>query len=108
MTDIQQITAPELARRLAAGDPVQLLDVREDWEYAFNRIPGSRLCPMSQLPVWAAELDPAQEYVIYCHHGIRSMHACAYLRSKGFTRLVNLIGGIDAWSHEVDPTVPLY
>jgi Rhodanese-related sulfurtransferase len=108
MAEIQQITAHELAQRLAAGDDVQLLDVREDWEYAFNRIPGSRLCPMSRLPEWAATLDPSQEYILYCHHGIRSMHACAYLQSRGFTRLVNLIGGIDAWSREVDPSVPLY
>lgn len=108
MTDIQQITPAELAQRLAAGETVNLLDVREAWEYSFNRIPGGQLYPMSELPVWATKLDPTQEYVIYCHHGIRSLHACAYLRSKGFTRLVNLIGGIDAWSHEVDPTVPLY
>ncbi|MGQ9896032.1 MAG: rhodanese-like domain-containing protein [Acidobacteriota bacterium] len=108
MADIEQITATELAQRLAADETVQLLDVRENWEYAFNRIPGSRFYPMSQLPTWATELDRTREYIIYCHHGIRSMQVCTYLRSQGFTRLVNLIGGIDAWSREVDPAVPLY
>ncbi len=108
MAEITHLTAPELARRLAAGESVNLLDVRERWEYALNQIPGSRLTPMSELPEWAQQLDPTQEYILYCHHGIRSLHACAYLRSRGFTRLVNLAGGIDAWSREVDPTVPLY
>ncbi|OYT73676.1 MAG: sulfurtransferase [Chloracidobacterium sp. CP2_5A] len=105
---MQQITAAKLAERLAAGDSVNLLDVREAWEYDFNRIPGGQLRPMSEMPDWATKLNPAEEYVVYCHHGIRSLHACAYLRSKGFARLVNLAGGIDAWSREVDPTVPLY
>ncbi|MFQ3582776.1 MAG: rhodanese-like domain-containing protein [Chloracidobacterium sp.] len=108
MTDIQHITATELAQRLADGQPVNLLDVREAWEYDFNRIPGGTLHPMSDMADWATKLDPAQAYVIYCHHGIRSMHACAYLRRRGFTQLFNLVGGIDAWSREVDPTVPLY
>jgi rhodanese-related sulfurtransferase len=57
---------------------------------------------------WAGTLDPADEIVVMCHHGIRSAQVCAFLARQGFRKLSNLAGGIDRWSHEVDPRVPLY
>ncbi len=108
MEAIQQLSPPELKERLDAGDDFILLDVREVWEYEFNRIEGAVLAPMSDFQKYANRLDKDREYVVYCHHGIRSMHACGYLKTMGFTKLSNLMGGIDAWSYEVDPKVPLY
>lgn len=107
-----QIEPAALARRLAAGDAPRLLDVREPEEHAFAALPGSRLIPLGELAVRLDELEDwkeaGAEIVIYCHHGVRSMHALAQLRAAGFPSLLNLRGGIDRWSTEVDPGVPRY
>jgi rhodanese-related sulfurtransferase len=108
MSDIVQLSPAEVKARLDANEDFVLLDVREVWEFEFNRIEGAVLAPMSDFPKYAARLDKEKEYVVYCHHGIRSMHACGFLKTMGFTKLSNLTGGIDAWSYEVDPSVPLY
>lgn len=106
------IDAASLARRLAepGGNAVRLLDVREPEEHAHAAIPNSLLIPLGELPLRLDELDAwkSSEIVVYCHHGIRSMHAIAILRNAGFRRLVNLRGGIDRWSTDVDPSVPRY
>ncbi|MBL9134682.1 MAG: hypothetical protein JNK85_02390 [Verrucomicrobiales bacterium] len=107
-----QIDADELARRLAVpdSDKPRLLDVREPEEHAFAAIPQSVLIPLGELPMRLDELEDwkPSEIVVYCHHGIRSMHAIAILRRAGFERLANLRGGIDRWSTDVDPSVPRY
>ena len=103
-----EVTPGELARRLAAGDRPLLLDVREPYEHAIARLPDARLVPLATLPVASAQLDPAAEIVVLCHHGVRSAAAVEYLRELGFTRVRNLAGGIDRWSREVDPAVPRY
>jgi rhodanese-related sulfurtransferase len=102
------ITPTELSERLGRGELLRVIDVRETIEFQIAHIAGSELIPLSQLPSRVDTLDREQELVIVCHHGIRSHHACEYLRGSGFTHVRNLTGGIDRWSEEVDPTVPRY
>ena len=87
---------------------VAILDVREQTEYKICRIPGAKLIPLGQLPEFFSQLDPAKEMVVHCHHGGRSRRAIQLLQTKGFTKLKNLAGGIDAWSETVDSSVPRY
>jgi rhodanese-related sulfurtransferase len=104
------IFSQELAALLKAANPPHLLDVREPEEHGLAALPNARLIPLGQLAGRAAELSAwkEEEIVVYCHHGIRSLHAIQLLKPLGFTRLSNLAGGIDAWSREVDPAVPRY
>jgi adenylyltransferase/sulfurtransferase len=106
-----QITAPELARWLEEGRPVRVLDVRTPMEHRICRLEGATLVPLQELPRRFGELgapDGSGEIVVsLCHHGARSAQATAFLRGHGFAA-VNLAGGIDAWSREVDPSVPRY
>ena len=104
----QPLEPQELHEKLARGEPVNLIDVRELLEYEYARIAGARLLPLSQFTAWVNTLDPAEEYVFMCHHGIRSANVCMALARAGFMRLCNLTGGIDAWSREIDRSVPLY
>lgn len=102
------LTPTELAARQARGDALMVLDVRELWEYELARVPNSTLVPLSTLPSAVNELDREREYVVLCHHGMRSDMAANWMRAHGFARVHNLAGGIDAWSTDVDPTVPRY
>lgn len=104
----ETISPEELKQRLEGGDALEVIDVREQEEYEIARIEGARLLPLSRFPEWAATLNPEAEIVFMCHHGIRSAQVCSYLAREGFTRLYNLSGGIDAWSVEVDRSVPRY
>jgi len=92
--------------------PPVLLDVREAWEVqtAALHLPGARSVhiPMQQLPARLAELDPAQPVLGLCHHGMRSLQCVAFLAQQGFSAVYNVAGGIDAWSREVDASVPRY
>ena len=89
-----------------------LLDVREPWEVQTACVSedGFKLLtiPMREVPARLAELDPDRPIACLCHHGMRSLQVANFLVQSGFTEVVNLQGGIDAWSHEVDPTVPRY
>ncbi len=105
--DHESITPPELKQRLAAGDRPELLDVREPWEFELARIEGSTLIPLSELSDRFSELDPAAETVVICHHGARSAHVTRALGRAGFVKVLNLEGGLDAYS-DVDETVPRY
>ena len=107
---MNQITAGQLAAWLAdAGrDKPLLLDVREPWEWETARIEGSRHIPMREVPARFGELDPAREVVAICHHGGRSQQVAMFLEKNGFSKVHNLQGGVDAWSRNVDPAVPLY
>lgn len=96
-----------VAERLRRGDKLVLLDIREPWEASLARIGDSHLLPMNELPAALDTLNPDQELVVYCHHGVRSSLACEWLRVQGF-RARSLAGGIDRWSREVDPGVPRY
>jgi rhodanese-related sulfurtransferase len=107
---VREITPQELARRLAVGEAITLIDVRQPWEYQTAALPGSALVPLPELARRAQEVQPSAGgmVVAYCHHGIRSLTAAALLEALGFGPVHSLAGGIDAWSREVDPRVPRY
>ena len=102
------ITARELKDRLDKGDQIFILDVREPWEYSLAKIEGSVLIPLGSLPQSLDKLDRNVEIVAHCHLGMRSADAAGFLLQQGFTNVKNLVGGIDAWSVQIDPTVPRY
>ena len=104
----QEITAQELKARLDARQPVVLLDVRDGWETALCRLEHAVHIPTEEIEMRAAELDPAEETVVYCHHGIRSAAVAEYLRQLGFGRVFNLAGGIDQWARTVDRSMRRY
>jgi len=106
-SDFENMTASRLKARLEAGDRLVLLDVREPWEFDLARIEGSKLIPMSELGERIPELDPGAETVVVCHLGNRSAYATQFLQGAGFERVLNLEGGLDAYSF-VDETVPVY
>jgi adenylyltransferase/sulfurtransferase len=108
MTTAPEIDVSVVAERLRSGDDIVLLDVRESWEYEIGRLPGAMLVPLSTLPNALASLDSTREYVVYCHHGMRSAIGGNWLVSQGFQRVHNMTGGIDAWSLMVDPSVAQY
>jgi adenylyltransferase/sulfurtransferase len=106
---VRQISVRQLADRLAAGEPVCLVDVRQPWEHETAALPGSQLIPLDQLAARAGEVRPeGVPVVVYCHHGIRSLSAAALLEHLGLRDVASLAGGIDAWSLQVDPRVPRY
>ncbi len=107
MHDQENLTASGLKGRLDAGDRPVLLDVREPWEFELARIEGSRLIPMARLEERLTELDPEAETVVICHHGNRSSYVTRALRRAGFEKVLNLEGGLDAYSF-VDESVPTY
>ncbi len=85
-----------------------LLDVREPFEVEICAIDGSINIPLHQIPTALEDLDPAQEYVLICHHGMRSQRAGVILAANGFDKLINLVGGIDAWACNVDSGMKRY
>jgi rhodanese-related sulfurtransferase len=82
--------------------------VREPWEHQTARIEGSKLVPLGEVAERLGELDQTQEVVAICHHGGRSMQVAMFLEKNGFSKVHNLSGGMDAWSKNVDPSVPVY
>ena len=102
------LTVPDLAQLRSQGRGPKLLDVRTPREWQICRLEGADLLPLQQLPQRWQEVDSESDVVVYCHHGHRSARAVDFLRRAGLTRVRNLTGGIDAWSREVDPTVPVY
>jgi molybdopterin/thiamine biosynthesis adenylyltransferase/rhodanese-related sulfurtransferase/molybdopterin converting factor small subunit len=103
-----EITSVELKQRMDRGDKLTIVDVREPNEYQINRIPGTQLIPLGDVPKRYAELDKNDEIVVHCKMGGRSAKAADFLRSVGFTRVLNLKGGILDWIDKVDPTQPKY
>jgi rhodanese-related sulfurtransferase len=104
-----EISATDLKQRLDKGDDVQIVDVREADEVAIGTIPNSIHIPLAQVINRMSEIDPARETVVHCKMGGRSARAIQALKQSGFTgNLLNLKGGITAWSNEVDPSVPKY
>lgn len=107
--ELEEITATELRKRLDGNSNVQVIDVREPFEYEIARIEGTKLIPLAQVVARMNEIDPSRETVLHCKAGVRSAMAIASLKKAGFPgRLLNLKGGITAWSDEVDPEVPKY
>lgn len=103
-----EISVAALKARLDAEEPLVLLDVREPHEYEIARIDAAHLIPLGELASRLDELEHEKQIVVHCHSGVRSAHAVQMLRAAGFPHAVNLAGGIDAWSVEIDPSVPRY
>jgi adenylyltransferase/sulfurtransferase len=104
---IPQITVKELKRRIDAGEDVQLIDVREPYEYQIAQI-GGKLIPQNDVPQRLAEIDREREVVVHCRSGARSQRIAEFLKQSGYPRVANLAGGILAWSDEIDPRVQKY
>ncbi len=105
--EILQLSAPELKAMLDAGTTCELVDVRTPQEREIASIDGARLLDHAYHDALLV-LDRDTPLVFQCHHGIRSQRAAEYFRERGFRRLYNLTGGIEAWSMLVDPSVPRY
>ncbi|MCG6868138.1 MAG: sulfurtransferase [Gammaproteobacteria bacterium] len=106
---MRNLTPFALQEYLETADPAPLLlDVREPWEYQRVHLPESQLVPMRQIPAAAQSLETDREIVVICHHGVRSRQVAMFLESRGFGRVINLQGGIDAWARELDPSMPTY
>ena len=102
------LTPEELSRRITDGTAPRIIDVRESFEWDIAHIEGAELMALSEIREWWQALDPEEEIVFYCHTGRRSASVCAALAAEGFGNLINLEGGIEAWSLRVDPQVPRY
>ena len=103
-----EICVTEVKKKLEQGDDFVLLDVREPEEIAIARIDGAIHIPMGDIADRVHELNPGKEIVVFCHLGIRSEKVRKFLFSLNYSRVRNMTGGIDAWSREVDPSVPVY
>ena len=102
------ITPEELSRKVSAGEPVVLVDVREQQEWEICRITGAKLIPMNDVPARVSELNTADEIVLYCKAGQRSAYVMNFLKDIGFRKVRNLKGGINAWAEKVDSSMPRY
>ena len=106
---MEEITATELKKRMDAGEDVQLIDVRQPDEFAYAKIEGAKLIPLGEIVRRMNELDDSRELILQCKAGGRSAQAIQFLTRAGYKgKMANLVGGITAWSNEVDPSVPKY
>lgn len=106
---MQHFSAAQLNDYLSATeDKPLLLDVREPWEFDRCHIADSVLVPMHELASKLPELEPDRKTVVICHHGIRSRHVGLQLERAGFSHIINLSGGVDAWARDVDVDMPIY
>jgi rhodanese-related sulfurtransferase len=105
--EVDVLTVKQLRDR---GEKFLLLDVRNPDEYATANIDGATLIPMGELQARLGELEPHKNahVVVHCHHGGRSLRVTHFLKQQGFTQVQNMSGGIDAWSQQVDASVPRY
>jgi len=106
--DEWDITAGELAERLRQGDPIHLIDVREPHELEISRLDGAQIIPLGQLASRLPELNSTEEIIVFCKSGVRSERALEILAGAGFRKLHHLLGGINAWARDVDPSLPIY
>lgn len=107
MEDLEVLPA-EVKARLDRGEKLVLIDVREPWEHEICRIESAKLVPLGSLAASLQSLPDVDELICYCHHGMRSMDAAAWLRLQGFAKAKSLAGGIERWSREIDPSVSRY
>jgi rhodanese-related sulfurtransferase len=105
---IFDLTPEQLRERLLGGNAPCLIDLREPEEYAVCHLPGAELRSAGKVDEWRQTLDPSREILLYCHHGIRSLHVAMYLAANGFQRVMHLRGGLDAYSLRADPAIPRY
>ena len=104
---MQRFSARQLADYLQHHQP-RMIDVREPWEFEICAIENSELIPMGQIPSSLQLFHESPEYVIICHHGIRSLQVINFLAHHGIHNTINLDGGVDAWAREIDLTMPVY
>jgi len=103
-----EVRPQALAERLRSDPTVVVLDVREPWERDVCSLRGSLNIPLGELSARSGEIPEDRPVVVLCHHGMRSMQATMFLRSRGWETVANLAGGIDAWAREVEPTMAVY
>ena len=106
--DELEITPADMKARLDRGEKLVLIDVREPWEHQLCSIEGAKLVPLGSLAANLQMLPDVDELICYCHHGMRSLDAAAWLRSQGVEGAQSMAGGIERWSTEIDPSVPRY
>jgi rhodanese-related sulfurtransferase len=111
--EIPQISVNELAELMAAENPdLQLIDVREPEEIEIARVEGFTYLPLSQFAQWSDQIpqhfDADALTLVMCHHGVRSQQMCQWLARQGFSKVKNVVGGIDAYSLAIDASVPRY
>lgn len=99
---------PQAVAALRDTTEIQIIDVREPWEYELCHIEGTLHIPLGQIPARLAELASDRPLIVLCHHGMRSLQVAHYLLSQGYQDVTNLSGGIDAWARDVDPALALY
>jgi rhodanese-related sulfurtransferase len=104
---VPELTPSEFVARRDRGEPLTLLDVREEWELGIASVPGIVHIPMGEVQGRLGELDRDREVVVLCRSGRRSLEVAKFLQQNGF-KAVNLAGGILAWSRELDATIPTY
>ena len=105
---MQSIKVEQLAQLQAEADKVVLLDVRDPWEFEICRLTGSVNVPMNEIPQRLNELDAQARTIVICHFGMRSLETGAYLEASGFSDIINLEGGLDAWAERIDEDMPRY
>ncbi|MAW61758.1 MAG: rhodanese [Planctomycetes bacterium] len=106
---MNQLPPHQVAELLAGSTPPRLIDVREQDEWEDCHLAGAELFPLSRIQEWAEDLAASERpLVIYCHHGVRSARVCAQLAALGHREAINLQGGIDRWSQDVDPGIRRY
>jgi adenylyltransferase/sulfurtransferase len=106
-----EITPQDVQQRLAAGEKLALIDVREPGEFQLARIEGAELVPMRSVPAELSRLDERADdtpLIVFCHHGVRSLNVVHWLREQGVDACQSMAGGIDRWSLEIDFGVPRY
>jgi adenylyltransferase/sulfurtransferase len=105
---VNNISPLQLKELLLKEEGIKLIDVREKWEHNIARINGAELVPLSTFAENYKKLNVDDKFVVFCHHGSRSYSACIFMAKNGFKNLYNLEGGINAWSQEVDNSIPKY
>jgi rhodanese-related sulfurtransferase len=106
---MRELTPDECKAHLEQAESTpMLLDVREPWEYQIVHLENSQLVPMRKVPEIVETLNPHQEIIVVCHHGIRSRQVALFLEHHGFSNVVNLRGGLDAWARHTDTSLPTY
>ena len=106
-----ETSTQDIQRRIDAGEPLLLIDVREPEEFAITRIEGATLIPMREIPASLQQLEAKAgeaTLIVFCHHGVRSLNVAHWLREQGVPACQSMAGGIDAWSTQIDPSVPRY
>ncbi|MEP6535793.1 MAG: rhodanese-like domain-containing protein [Bryobacteraceae bacterium] len=106
-----ETTVADVKARLAGGESLQLIDVREPFEHQIASIAGSELIPMNTVPVSLQQIEKKSDdgtLIVFCHHGMRSLSVVNWLRQQGVSNCQSMSGGIDRWSTQIDPSVPRY